>query len=200
MATTAAPYGGRVVELAGNRPNSNGNSLYPIASNYNTAIFYGQPVVYSATNSSVEVPAAADLGGATQELYIGIFVGCTYTDPNLKYTVFRQYYPASTVAPDIQAYVMDDPNAIIQMETSTTAFDVWANLGKNYALSAASGGSTTTGNCNLSLNTSSAGNNNPFKLVGIAQGALNINAQTGNYIQVLVQARAGTHLFNRQNA
>ena len=200
MATTAAPYGGRVVELAGNRPNSNGNSLYPIASNYGTSIFFGQPVVYSATNSSVQVPAAADLGGATEELYIGIFMGCTYTDPTLKYTVFRQYYPASTVASDIQAYVMDDPNAIIQMETATTAFDVWANLGKNYALSAASGGSTTTGNCNLSLATGSANNDNPFKLVGIAQGPLNINAQTGNYIQVLVQARAAVHLFNRETA
>jgi hypothetical protein len=148
----------------------------------------------------VEVPAATDFGGATQELYIGIFAGCTYTDPNLKYTVFRQFYPASTVASDIQAYVLDDPSSIIQFEASTTAFDVFANLGKNYALSAASGGSTTTGNCNLSLNTSSAGNNNPFKLVGIAQGPGNINAQTGNYVQVLVQARAGTHLFNRQNA
>ena len=200
MATTAAPYGGRVVKLAGNRPNNNSNSLYPIASNYGTSIFFGQPVVYSATNSSVEVPAATDFGGATQELYIGIFAGCTYTDPNLKYTVFKQFYPASTVASDIQAYVLDDPSSIIQFEASTTAFDVFANLGKNYALSAASGGSTTTGNCNLSLNTSSAGNNNPFKLVGISQGPGNINAQTGNYVQVLVQARAGTHLFNRQNA
>lgn len=200
MATTAAPYGGRVVKLAGNRVNTNGNSLYPIASNYGTSIYYGQPVVFLASNSSVQVPAAADLGGATQELYIGIFVGCTYTDPNLKYTVFKQYYPANTVASDIQAYVMDDPNAIIQMEASTTAFDVWANLGKNYALSAASGGSATTGNSNIALDTSSAGNNNPFKLVGIAQGPLNINAQTGNYVQVLVQSRAGTHLFNRQNA
>jgi len=200
MATTAAPYGGRVVKLAGNRPNSNGNSLYPIASNYGTSIYFGQPVVYLASSSSVQVPAAADFGGATQELYIGIFAGCTYTDPTLKYTVFRQYYPASTVASDIQAYVLDDPSSIIQFEASTTAFDVWASIGKNYALSAASGGSATTGNCNLSLDTSSAGNNNPFKVVGIAQGPGNINAQTGNYVQVLVQARAGTHLFNRQNA
>ena len=200
MATTAAPYGGRVVKLAGNRPNNNSNSLYPIASNYGTSIFFGQPVVYSATNSSVEVPAATDFGGATQELYIGILAVCTYTDPNLKYTVFRQFYPASTVASDIQAYVLDDPNSIIQFEASTTAFDVFANLGKNYPLSATNGGSATTGNCNLSLNTTTAANNNPFKIVGIAQGPGNINAQTGNYVQVLVQARAGTHLFNRQNA
>jgi hypothetical protein len=195
MATTAAPYGGRVIKLAGNRPNPNANSLYPIVSNYGTAIYNGQPVVFA--NSGVEVPAAADLGGATEELYIGIFVGCTYTDPNLKYTVFKQFYPASTVASDIQAYVMDDPNSIIQMEASTTAFDVWANLGNNYALSAASGGSATTGNSNLALNTSSANANNPFKVVGISQAPNNINAQTGNYVQVLVQARAGLHIFNR---
>jgi len=70
----------------------------------------------------------------------------------------------------------------------------------NYPLSATNGGSTTTGNCNLALNTTTASNNAPFKLVGISQGPGNINAQTGNYVQVLVQARAGTHLFNRQNA
>lgn len=195
MATTAAPYGGRVIKLAGNRPNPNANSLYPIVSNYGTAIYNGQPVVFAS--SGVQVPSAADLGGASPDLYLGIFVGCTFTDPNLKYTVFKQYYPANTVAADIQAYVMDDPNAIIQIEASTTAFDVWANLGSNYALSAASGGSATTGNCNLALNTSSAGANNPFKVVGIAQGPGNINAQTGNYVQVLVQARAGLSIFNR---
>ena len=193
MAITAAPYGGRVVELAGNRPNSNGNSLYPIVSNYGTSIFFGQPVVFAS--SGVTVPAAADLGGSSPEVYLGIFVGCTYTDPNLKYTVFKQFYPASTVASDIQAYVMDDPNAIIQMQAATASFNVWSNLNSNYALSAASGGSTTTGNCNLSLATGSAGANNPFKVVGISQGADNINAS--GYVDVLVQVRSGVHIFNR---
>lgn len=194
--TTAAPYGFRVVKLAGNRPNALTNSLYPIASNYGTSIYYGQPVVFAS--SGIQVPSSANLGSSGADNYIGIFVGCTYTDPSLKYTVFRQYYPASTVASDIQAYVMDDPNAILQVQTSTTAFDVWANLGKQYPMSAASGGSATTGNCNLSLDTSGSGaDTNSFKVVGIAQNPLNINAQTGNYIDVLVQVRAGVQLFNR---
>jgi len=193
MATTAAPYGGRVVKMAGNRPNALGNSLYPIVSNYGTAIYFGQPVIFAS--SGVQVPSAADLGGASPDLYLGIFMGCTYTDPSLKYTVFRQYYPASTVASDIQAYVMDDPNAIIQIQSSAASFNVYSNLGSNYALSAASGGSATTGNCNLSLSTGSAGANNPFKVVGISQAVDNINAS--GYVDVLVQVRAGVHIFNR---
>lgn len=199
MATTAAPYGGRVVKLAGNRPNPLGNSLYPIASNYGTAIYFGQPVIFAS--SGVQVPAAADLNtsaaSGTFSNYIGIFMGCTYTDPTLKYTVFRQYYPASTVASDIQAYVMDDPNAIIQIQASAASFNVWSNLGTNYALSAASGGSATTGNCNLSLDTTTAAATatNPFKVVAIGQGPDNINAS--GYVDVLVQARAGLHIFNR---
>jgi hypothetical protein len=193
MATTAAPYGGRVVKLTGNRPNTNGNSLYPIVSNYGTSIFFGQPVVFAS--SGVTVPAAADLGGASPELYLGIFVGCTYTDPNLKYTVFKQFYPANTVASDIQAYVMDDPDSIIQIQAATASFNVYSNFGSNYALSAASGGSTTTGNCNLSLATGSAGANNPFKVIGISQGADNINAS--GYVDVLVQVRSGISVFNR---
>lgn len=200
MPTTAAPYGGRVVKLAGNRPNPLGNSLYPIVSNYGTSIFFGQPVVFAS--SGVQVPAFADLnvtsaGSGTLGLYLGIFMGCTYTDPNLKYTVFRQFYPANTVASDIQAYVMDDPNAIIQIQASAASFNVYSNLGTNYALSAASGGSTTTGNCNLSLDTTTGANtaNNPFKVVGIAQNVDNINAS--GYVDVLVQARSGLHIFNR---
>lgn len=193
MAITAAPYGGRVVKLTGNRPNTNGNSLYPIVSNYGTSIFFGQPVVFAS--SGVTVPAAADLGGASPELYLGIFVGCTYTDPNLKYTVFKQFYPANTVASDIQAYVMDDPGSIIQIQAATASFNVYSNFGSNYALSAASGGSATTGNCNLSLATGSAGANNPFKVVGISQGVDNINAS--GYVDVLVQVRSGISVFNR---
>jgi hypothetical protein len=193
MATTAAPYGGRVVRLAGNRPNNNSNSLYPIVSNYGTSIFFGQPVVFAS--SGVTVPAAVDLGAASPELYLGIFMGCTYTDPNLKYTVFKQFYPASTVASDIQAYVMDDPSAIIQIQASTASFNVYSNFGSNYPLSAASGGSTTTGNCNLSLNTTTAGANNPFKIVGISQGVDNTNAS--GYVDVLVQVRSGVSVFNR---
>lgn len=194
MATTAAPYGGRVVKLAGNRPNPLGNSLYPIVSNYGTAIYYGQPVVFAS--SGVTVPAAATLGTTSApELYVGIFMGCTYTDPSLKYTVFRQYYPASTVASDIQAYVMDDPNAIIQIQASAASFNVYSNFGSNYALSAASGGSATTGNCNLSLATATADVTYPFKVVGISQAVDNINAS--GYVDVLVQVRAGFHIFNR---
>lgn len=193
MATTAAPYGGRVVKMAGNRPNALGNSLYPIVSSYGTAIYFGQPVIFAS--SGVQVPSAADLGGSSPDLYLGIFMGCTYTDPSLKYTVFRQYYPASTAASDIQAYVMDDPNAIIQIQSSAASFNVYSNLGSNYALSAANGGSATTGNCNLSLSTGSAGANNPFKVVGISQAVDNINAS--GYVDVLVQVRAGVHIFNR---
>lgn len=193
MATSAAPYGGRVVKLAGNRPNPLGNSLYPIVSNYGTAIYFGQPVIFAS--SGVTVPTAADLGAASPNLYLGIFMGCTYTDPNLKYTVFKQFYPANTVASDIQAYVMDDPNAIIQIQADTASFNVYSNLGSNYALSAASGGSATTGNCNLSLAVGSAGANNPFKVVGISQAADNINAS--GFVDVLVQVRSGVHIYNR---
>jgi hypothetical protein len=194
MATTAAPYGGRVVRLTGNRPNTNGNSLYPIVSNYGTAIYNGQPVVFAS--SGVTVPAAATLGTTSApEVYLGIFVGCTYTDPNLKYTIFKQFYPANTVASDIQAYVMDDPGAIIQIQASAASFNVYSNFNSNYALSAASGGNAFSGNCNLSLATGTADNTYPFKVVGISQLPDNINAS--GYVDVLVCIRAGFHIYNR---
>ena len=36
---------------------------------------------------------------------IGVFLGCTYTDPNSKQKLFSQYWPAGTVASDAKAYV-----------------------------------------------------------------------------------------------
>jgi hypothetical protein len=74
---------------------------------------------------------------------------------------------------------------------------VYTNFGTNYALSAVSGGNALTGNSNLSLDTTTAAATatNPFKVVGIAQNVDNFNAS--GYVDVLVQARSGLHIFNR---
>ena len=81
---------------------------YGIASGYNTAIFNGDAVKL-VTGGTVELDTAD-----AAMTPIGIFLGCSYTDPTLGYKVFSQYYPASTVASDIEAYVADGTDILFK--------------------------------------------------------------------------------------
>ena len=76
---------------------------YAIAANYGSDIFTGQ-VVEAVAGGGIEQAAAGD----TQQL--GVFGGCFYTDPTTSKPTYNAYYPASTNASDIVAYVYADPD------------------------------------------------------------------------------------------
>jgi hypothetical protein len=81
-----------------------------------------------------------------------VFVGCSYTDPNTKQKLFAQYWPTGTVASDAVAYVVDDPDVVLQVQADGSMAQ--ATLGSNAHLAAvqsSSTGSTTTGNSNTAL-------------------------------------------------
>ena len=159
MATTAAPYGLRAVNLIGGLPYAGSTRQLKIASGYATNIYNGSIVAIVAAGT-VEVPLTPVVGSAANPLpagTIGVFVGCTYTDPNLKYKIFSQYWPTGTVASDAMAYVVDDPNVLFQAQSAGSL--VQAELGTNVPLSAAqstSTGSTTTGNSTSALSATTA--------------------------------------------
>jgi hypothetical protein len=119
--------------------------MYPVQYGYATDIFYGDFVVLSrgfATRASVST-------GTGLNQTVGIFLGCTFTSPVTKQKVFSQYWPASTVAGDCQAYVYDDPDAVFKAvicsSGTTISSGATAMIGTN--LSAINNtGSTTTGN------------------------------------------------------
>jgi hypothetical protein len=154
MATTAAPYGLRPVNLIGGLPYAGSTRQIKIASGYATNIFNGSIVALVAAGT-VEVPLTPVVGSAANPLpagTIGVFVGCTYTDPNLKYKIFSQHWPTGTVASDAMAYVVDDDRVLFQAQSAGSL--VQAALGTNVPLSAAqstSTGSTTTGNSTSAL-------------------------------------------------
>lgn len=115
MATTAAPYGARPVgTLSASGSFTSKTRLIDIASGYGTAIFNGDFVKLVA-DGTVE----KDTGTATLTT-CGIFLGCQYTDPSTKQLTFNTQWPASTVASDAKAYVLDDPNVLIQMQADGT--------------------------------------------------------------------------------
>jgi hypothetical protein len=83
-----------------------------IASGYASDVFYGDFVklVAAGTVEKAAVTTAAVAGT------VGIFVGCSYTDPSTNQLTFNQYWPTGTVASDAVAYVVDDPKLLFQMQ------------------------------------------------------------------------------------
>ena len=141
----SAPYGLLPQNLIGGQVFAGSTRMYNIQYGYATNIFYGDFVVLSRGFATRATVAA----GTGLNQTVGIFLGCTYTNPTTKQKLFSQYWPASTAAGDCQAYILDDPDAVFKAvvcNTGTTvASGALAMIGTN--LSAINNtGSTNTGN------------------------------------------------------
>ena len=160
--TIDAPYGYKPINLIGGQVFSGSTREYPIAYNYGTSIFYGDPVVLSSGFVNI-----ATVPINTTNTTVGIFLGCSYTNPATKQKLFSQYYPANTLAGDIKAIVCDDPDTVFKMAVVTAAGVTTIGsmsqlvVGQNAAGSTTTG-SAATGNSSLGVvastaNTASAG-------------------------------------------
>ena len=196
MATTASPYGFKPVNLIGGTPYAGSTRQIKIASGYASNLYNGQ-IVRIATDGTIAL--MVNLGSAADVFLagtVGVFVGCTYTDPTLKYKLNSQYWPTGTVASDAMAYVVDDPNAVFQVQSagSLAQADLGANVPLN-AVQSTTTGSTTTGNSNPAVSATAAATtlislrivdfvNGPFSTVGDA------------YTDVLVKFNPVAHSYN----
>ena len=140
-----APYGLLPQNLIGGQVFAGSTRFYPIQYGYATDIFYGDFVVLSRGF----ITRASVAAGTGLNQTVGIFLGCTFTNPTTKQKLFSQYWPASTAAGDCEAYVFDDPDAVFKAvvcsATTAIASGALAMIGTN--LSAINNtGSTTTGN------------------------------------------------------
>ena len=141
----SAPYGLKPINLIGGQVFAGSTRMYNIQYGYATDIFYGDFVVLSrgfATRASVST-------GTSLNQTVGIFLGCTYTNPTTKQKLFSQYWPASTAAGDCQAYILDDPDAVFKAVVcssgTTVASGAMAMIGTNVS-AINNTGSTNTGN------------------------------------------------------
>jgi hypothetical protein len=142
----AGPYGLLPQNLIGGQVYAGSTRSLPIAYNYGTNIFYGDPVVLARgfiTRASIGATTAVNS-------ITGIFLGCSYTNPATKQKIFSQFYPASTLAGDIVAIVADDPDTVYKgvvcSATTVLASGAVAMVGTNLSGIDNSGGSTTSGN------------------------------------------------------
>ena len=163
MASSAAPYGFKPVNLIGGQPYAGSTRQIKIASGYGTNLFNGHIVSIVAAGTIELVTTNGDNSTGFPAGTIGVFVGCSYTDPNTSQKVFAQYWPASTVASDAVAYVVDDPDVLLQVQADGS-LDQTA-LGANaYLAEVQSGttGSTTTGNSDIAIDASTVATTSGF--------------------------------------
>ena len=120
--TVAAPYGLKPVNLIGGQVFAGSTRNVQIQYGYATNIFYGDFVSITrgfATRLAVTDGGSATTGAAGQGL-VGIFLGCSFTDPVTKQKRFSQFWPASTLAGDAVAIVTDDPDTVFKAAVVTT--------------------------------------------------------------------------------
>jgi hypothetical protein len=143
--TVSAPYGLKPVNLIGGQVFAGSIRELPIQYAYATNIFYGDFVVLSRGF----VTRAAVSTGTSVNQVTGVFLGCAYTNPTTKQRQFAQYWPASTVAGDAVAYVVDDPDTVFKAAvcsaTTVMASGALAMVGTNLSM-IDNTGSVNTGN------------------------------------------------------
>jgi hypothetical protein len=152
MATTAAPYGLKAVNLVGGQPYAGSTRLLKIASGYAANIFNGSVVSVVAAGTVEIVSEVGTNADPFPAGTVGVFVGCSYTDPNTKQKLFSQYWPSGTVASDAVAYVIDDPDVVFQIQADATLAQ--NALGINIPVVNPTAGSTTTGNSTMAADAS----------------------------------------------
>jgi hypothetical protein len=174
MANKDASFGLKPVRMMGGSPYSGGQSRYRIAANYGTNIFQGD-LVAQVTGGGIELHA----DGGTVPI-VGVFNGCMFTDPTTSEQVFSNFYPASTNASDIIAFVHDDPNTVFEIQADDT-FPV-ADLFGNFDIVYTNSGSTTTGisGAELDVTTGATSTNLPLKAIDISQDPENSDVASAN--------------------
>ena len=174
MANKDAAFGMKPVRMIGGAPYTGGQSRYRIAANYGTSIFQGD-MVAQVTGGTVEIHA--DGGTVT---VVGVFNGCMYTDPTSGEQVFSNYYPASTNASDLIAFIIDDPDVVYEVQADDT-FPV-TDLFGNFDIVYTSAGSTKTGisGSELDVTTGATNTNLPIKAIDISEDPNNSDTGAAN--------------------
>ena len=190
MASTASPHGARPVGSLVSCAYNAKITHYKIKNAFGTSIFYGDFVKWADDNPNTTIQKDTGTSSATP---IGVFLGCAYTDPTTGQFTPNQYYPASTAADDIVAYVASDPFLVMQMQSDEALTQ--DDLGNNVGI-VQTAGSTTIGTSKNAVDGSTAATTNtlPLKIVDFVDGP--DSAIGDSFTDVLVMFNVGHQLLN----
>ena len=175
MANKDAPFGLRPVRMMGGEPYSGGQSRYRIASGATTPIYQGDLV----TQLTAGVLGRHAATGTVP--IVGVFNGCSYTDPTSGEQVFKNYYPGSISASDIIASVIDNPNVVFEVQ-SDAALPVADLFGNFDIVDGSPVGDTKSGRSNTELDVTTGATTAtlPLKALDISQDPDNSDVSSTN--------------------
>ena len=186
-----SPYGLIPINLIGGQVFAGATRQIPIAASSATAIFYGDVV---------KLESSGTLGkdtGTSAATPVGVFLGCSYTDPVFGKT-FRQFYPGGVTATDIQAYVQDDPDALFKVavvSSGTTISFVNRTAVGNNAVLVQNSGSTANGNSKVAVSSTTATTSTwPVRIVDVIPETTTAG-NPGSYTEVVVKWNQGMHQY-----
>ena len=184
------PYGLIPINLIGGQVFAGATRQIPIATNSSTAIFFGDVVKLNSSGTLDK-----DTGTATATP-VGVFLGCSYTDPTFGKT-FRQFYPGTTNISDVVAYVQDDPDALFKAAvctagSTTISYVTRANVGENSAL-VQNAGNTTNGDSRVAISaTAATASTLPVRIIDVIPET---QSSAGSYTEVVVKWNQGMHAY-----
>lgn len=189
MANTQAYYGFLQFQGGAGGAPTFAQSPRRIASTNPTAIYTGDPVmpVVGTANGYITQAAAGTTAVA------GIFVGCKYLSTSQKRVAWSSYWPGSDATGDVEAYVIDDPNARFIVQTSSSSFPMTGTattmtsgvIGQNAQFTIGTG-STATGRSGAYLSAVGTTATYPFTIVDYAVSFGNGGDPTTQYCNVVV--------------
>ena len=138
MANTNAPFGFRQYQGTGSAPTYEQIAM-TIDKDDTNSVYYGDPVVPLNTGYVGKGTPASLVQVA------GIFYGCKYLSTSQKRTVWSNYWPGSDASDDVEAYVVNDPNAkfLAQTGNSSSTGLVFGDINANVQFAYGTGNSST---------------------------------------------------------
>jgi len=156
MANTNAPFGFRQYRGLGSAPTYE-QSVRLVKSDNTTAIYFGDPV----SNLNTGYIARATAGTAQ---IAGIFAGCKYLSTSQKRIVWSNYWPGADASADVEAYLIDDPNAQFLVQAGGTAIGL-ADVGLYVQFNLGTG-NANTGISGAFIESPAVTATLPFRIVG----------------------------------
>lgn len=181
MANTAAYNGFQQYSGTGSAPTYEQVAV-TIASTSTTAIYFGDPVEPDA-NGFIVRGTTSSSSGNTQ--IAGIFVGCKYLSVSQKRTVWSNWWPGSDNNGNVEAYIINDPNAkFVAQFGNVSVAQSYINSGVGFNIGS---GNTASGISGAYLATLATDSSMPFKVVALVTDPPGANGtESGAYQKAIV--------------
>ncbi len=173
MPSTLAAFGLRPVVSPAGAPRQ---GEYTIATGYGTNLFFNAPVC-THTDGTIISAAAGDTTNI-----LGAFRGCQYVSAGA--LVHSPYWPASTTATEIKAYVIDDPDQEYEIQNAGSVPQT--EVGEHCQVASVTSGSTVTGLSAATASNTMTTTASQLVIIGFGKGVDNAPGDTYTVIRVKI--------------